>query len=61
MEEQTDVRSRINNVGKMSGGNNKVFSCRAMGMNIKRRLYEAVLTALYGIETCCMAVVEKTN
>ena len=39
----------------------EVFSCRAMGMNVKRRLYEgvAVFTAIYGTETWSMAVAEK--
>ena len=40
------MKSRISNIGK-------VLSCRAMGMNVKRKLYEgvAVPTALYGVET----------
>ena len=42
------MKSRINDIGKVLGGMN-VFSCTAMGMNVKRRLYEgvAVFTALY--------------
>ena len=54
------VKSRINGVGKVLGGM-KVFSCRVMGMNVKRRLYEgvAVPTALYGTETWRMVVAEK--
>ena len=45
------MKSRINDVGKVLGGM-KVFSCTAMGMNIKRRLYEGVAapTVLYGAE-----------
>ena len=48
------MKFRINDIGK-------VFSCRVMGMNVKRRLYEgvAVSTALYGAETWSMAVAEK--
>ena len=40
------VKFRINDVGKVLG-EMKVFNCRAIGMNVKRRLYEevAVLTA----------------
>ena len=38
--------------GELLGGIKKVFSCKAMGMNVKRRLYEvAVLIAPYGDET----------
>ena len=39
----------------------KVVSCRVMGMNIERKLYEgvAVPTALYEGETWSMAVSEK--
>ena len=53
MEEETEVKSRINVVGKVLGGLGKMFSCRVMGMNVKRRLYEGrhMLTALYGTET----------
>ena len=38
-----------------------MFICRAVGMNVKRRLYErvAVPTALYGDETWTVAVAEK--
>ena len=38
-----------------------VFSCRTMGMNVKRRKYEgiAVSTVLYGAETWNMVVAEK--
>ena len=52
---------RINNGGKVMGGMKKVFSCRAMGMNVKRKLYEGVvvLTALYGAEIWSKAVAEK--
>ena len=46
-----EVKSRINDVGKVLGGM-KVFSCRVMRMNVKRRLYEgvAVPTVLYGLK-----------
>ena len=39
----------------------KVFSCKAMVMNVQRRLYEgvAVTTALHGPKTWSMAVAEK--
>ena len=42
-------------------GGMKVLSCREMGMNVKRRLYEgvAVSTALYWAETWSMAIAEK--
>ena len=45
------VKSRIIDVGIVLGGK-KVFSCRAMGMNVKRRLYEGVVapTTLYRAE-----------
>ena len=45
---ETEVKSRINDVGKVLGGM-KAFICRAMGMNVKRTLYEevAVPTAIY--------------
>ena len=54
------MKSRINDIGKVLGGM-KIFSCRAMEMNVKRRLYEevAVLTALYGAATWSMAVADK--
>ena len=47
------MKSRINDVGQMLGGMQKEFSCRMMGRNVKRRLYEgvAVPTALYVAET----------
>ena len=40
---------------------NKVSSCIAMRMNVKRRLYETVAlpTALYGAKMWCMGVAEK--
>ena len=41
----------------------EVFSCRAIGNNVKRRLYEgvAMYTPLYGTEIWSMAVAEKTT
>ena len=50
----------MKDVGKVLGGM-KVLNCRAMKMNVKRRLYEgaAVPTALYGSETWSMTVAEK--
>ena len=49
----TEVKSRINDIGNVLGGVKKMFSCRAMGINVKR-LNEgvAVLIAPYGAETC---------
>ena len=45
------------NVGKVLGGMKTVFSCRAMGMIITRRLCEEIVsTALYGAETQSMGV-----
>ena len=38
---EAEVNYRIIDVGKVLGGM-KVFNCRAMVMNIKRRLYEGV-------------------
>ena len=38
---EIEVKCRINDVGKVLGGM-KVFSCRAIGMNVKRRLYEGL-------------------
>ena len=52
-EIETEVKSRISDAGKVLGGMKKVFCCRTMAINLKRRLYEgvAVPTALYGAET----------
>ena len=52
---------RISDIRKVLGGMKTVFSCRAMGLNVKRRLYEevAVPTALYGTETWSIVVVKK--
>ena len=54
MEEERQVKSRINDVGKVLGGMIKIFSC--MGMNVQR-LYKgvAVPTTLYG------TVIEKKS
>ena len=41
-----EVKSRISNVGKVLGGM-KLFSCRAMEISIKRRLYERVLKVVW--------------
>ena len=48
---ETDVKSRINNIGKVLGGMKNVFSCRAMGMNVERRLYEGVAVSIALYET----------
>ena len=53
---ETEVKSRINDVGKVLGLMKKVFSCRSIVMNVKRRLYERV-----AVPTGNMAVAEKTN
>ena len=50
-----ELKSRINCVRKVLGGT-KVFNCRAMGMNVKRRLYEEVTEPA---ETWSMGVVGK--
>ena len=56
-----ETESKIDTAGKMLGGMKKVFCCRMMGMDVKRKLHEriAVLTTLYGMETCSTAVAEK--
>ena len=58
---ETEVKCRMNDLGKVLVGMKKVFSCKAMVMNVKRRLYEgvAVSTALHGPKTWSMAVAEK--
>ena len=58
---EVEVKSRINEAGKVLGGMKRVFRCRSLGMNVKRKLYEgvAVPTALYGSETWSMGVAEK--
>ena len=55
-----EMKSRINDVGKVLGGM-KVFSCTVIAMNVKRRLYEgvAVPTTPYVAKTWRIAVVEK--
>ena len=52
----------ISDVGKMLRGM-KVFSCRAMRINIKERLYVriAMPAALYGAEAWSIAVIKKCN
>ena len=52
MEIQTEMKCRINDVRKVLEGMKKVFSCIAMGMNVKRRLYERIAepTALFGLQ-----------
>jgi len=53
-----EVKCRMNEVGKVWGEMNRVFKRRSLGMNAKRRLYEATVvpTALYGAETWNMGV-----
>ena len=50
------MKSRVNDVGKVLT-RMKVFSCRAMRMNVKRRLYEGVALPTSAIWS--MTVVEK--
>ena len=52
MEKVRQVKCMINDVGRILG-EMKVFSCRVMGMNVKRRLDEevAVPTVLCGAGT----------
>ena len=47
---RSEMNYKMNDVGKVLGGMMNVSSCRAMRMNVKRRLYEGVAlpTALYG-------------
>ena len=42
-----------NEIGKVCGGIKKVFNCKSLRMNAKRRLYEEIVvpTALYRAET----------
>ena len=56
-----EVKCRMNEVGKVWGGMNRVFKCRSLGMNAKRRLYEGIVvpTALYGAETWNMRAAER--
>ena len=59
--DESEMKSKIKDVGKVLGWMKKVFSCRAIGMNVKRRVYErvTVFAALYGAETWIMIVAEK--
>ena len=54
------MKFRISDIGKVLGGM-KVISFRAMGINVKRSLYEEVdvPTPLYGAEAWSMAAAEK--
>ncbi|KAK3869735.1 hypothetical protein Pcinc_024963 [Petrolisthes cinctipes] len=47
---ETELKSRVNEVGKVLGGMNRMFGCKSLRMDVKRKLYEgiAVPTALYG-------------
>ena len=57
------MKSKISDVGKVLGGMKKVFSCRVMRMNVKRRLYEGIVMpiVLHGAETLSMEVTEKRD
>ncbi|KAK7882210.1 hypothetical protein WMY93_028384 [Mugilogobius chulae] len=56
-----EVEFRMNEVRKIWGGMKRVFECRSLGMDAKRRLYEGVVVpaALYGAETWSLKVAEK--
>ena len=60
-EIEVEVKSWMNDVGKVLGCMKVMFSCRGLRMNTERRLYEglAVSAPLYGPETWSMVVVEK--
>ncbi len=47
------MKFRMNKVGKMCGGTERMFKCRSLGMNAKKRLSERVVvpTVLYRAET----------
>ncbi len=47
-----EVRFRLNKIRKMCGGMKRVFTCKSVGMNAKRRFYEVLglPIALYGEE-----------
>ena len=61
MEELRQVKSRIIDVEKVLSRMQKVLRCRAMVVNVKRRLYEgvALLIALNRDETWNMGIAEK--
>lgn len=48
-----EVKYRINEVGKVCEEMKKVFKCKSLQMNAKRRPCEGIMvpTALYGAET----------
>uniref|UniRef100_A0A8C8DHP6 ribonuclease H n=1 Tax=Oryzias sinensis TaxID=183150 RepID=A0A8C8DHP6_9TELE len=56
-----EVEFRMNEVRKIWGGMKRVFECRSLGKDAKRRLYEGVVVpaALYGAETWSLKVAEK--
>ena len=58
---ESEVKARVNEVGKVLGGLKQMFGCRSLRMNVKKRLYEgiAVPTALYGAETWNMGMADK--
>ena len=43
---ETEVKSKISDVRKMLGRMKKVFSCRAIGMNVKRWLHKEVVVPI---------------
>ncbi len=51
----------MNEVGKVCGRMKRVFKCRSLGINAKRRLYELVviLAVLYGAEIWNMGAAER--
>ncbi len=56
-----EVKFRMKEVGNVCGGTRRVFKCRSLGINAKRRLYEGVVvsSALYGDETWNMGAAER--
>ena len=58
---EEEVKFRMKEVGKVCGGMKRIFKCRSLGMNAKRKLYEGVVvpTALYGAETWNMGAAER--
>ena len=60
MEEWRLVKFKINDVEKVLGEIKKAFSCRTMGMNVKRKLHEGVIVSTaYEAEPWSMVVVKR--
>ncbi len=58
---EAEMKFRMNEVGKVCGGLERVFKCSMLGMNAKKRLYEGIVvtTALYGAETWNIGAAER--